>query len=158
MTALTTFTTSGATIIQNATTKTTGALNYNGITAINLGGNITTSGGIISLTGPVTLNTNAVLDATNAGGTVAGANITLATSVDGAKTLTLTGGTSGTCSIRSHWWDDSFNHFHDNRSYDHSKCLSEDYWSFELYRNLSYKSGRQYHESGGTIGLTGPVR
>ena len=35
------------------TSETTGALSYTGTSAINLGGNITTSGGTIGLTGPV---------------------------------------------------------------------------------------------------------
>ena len=98
-TALTTFTASGTTITQNATAKTTGAINYTGSTAINLGGNITTSGSVINLSGPVTLTANAVLDTTNAGGTAAGANITLSRTVNGAKTLTLNGGTGGTVSL-----------------------------------------------------------
>ena len=98
-TALTSFTATGATVTQNSTAKSTGALSYTGTTAINLAGNMTTSGGTISLTGPVTLTANTVLDSTNAGGTAAGANITLSSTTNGARTLTLTGGTGGVVSF-----------------------------------------------------------
>ena len=77
-TALTTLTATGATITQSSTAKTTGALSYNGSSAINLDGNVTTSGGVVAMTGPVTLNTGVIVDTTNAGGTTAGANISFA--------------------------------------------------------------------------------
>ncbi|MBY0530217.1 MAG: filamentous hemagglutinin N-terminal domain-containing protein, partial [Rhabdochlamydiaceae bacterium] len=101
-TALSSLSATGATITQSSTAKTTGALSYTGSTAINLGGNITTSGGTISLlTGPVTLNANTTLDTTNAGGTPAGAGITINSNVTQAATQTLTvnGGTGGAVSI-----------------------------------------------------------
>jgi hypothetical protein len=101
-TALTSLTASGATVTQGATAKTTGAINYTGSSAINLGGNLTTSGNAIHLlTGPVTLNANVALDTTNAGGTPAGAGITVSSNVSQGSTqsLTVNGGTTGVVSI-----------------------------------------------------------
>jgi filamentous hemagglutinin family protein len=98
-TPLSSLSATAATITQTSAAKTTGALSYTGSTAINLGSNITTSGGIITLTGPATLNGNVTADTTNSGGTPAGANITLTSTVNGANSLTLTGGTGGTISF-----------------------------------------------------------
>ena len=47
--ALTTLTATGATVTQSSTAKTTGALSYTGTSAINLGGSITTSGGVVTI-------------------------------------------------------------------------------------------------------------
>jgi filamentous hemagglutinin family protein len=68
-------------------------------TLISLGGNITTAGGVITLSGPVTLGTTISLDATNGGGSAAGANITLGGTVNGAQALTLRAGTGGTIAL-----------------------------------------------------------
>ena len=96
---LTSLSVTAATITQSSTAKTTGALSYTGSTAINIAGNDTTSGGVITMTGPVTLNGNVVMDATNGGVSAGGANITLTSTVNGADNLTLTGGTGGTVSF-----------------------------------------------------------
>jgi len=98
-TPLTSLSATAATITQTSTAKTTGALSYTGSSAINVGSGITTSGGGISLTGPVTLNGNVIADTTNSGGSPAGANINLTSSVNGGNSLTLTGGTGGTVSF-----------------------------------------------------------
>ena len=95
-TALTSLTANAATVTQNSTVKTTGAVSYTGTTVINLDGNVTTSGGVVTMTGPVALSTDVTVDSTNAGGTAAGANISFSSTVNGAHNLTLTGGTSGT--------------------------------------------------------------
>ena len=92
-TPLTTLTATGATITQSSTVKTTGAVSYTGTTLINLGGNITTSGGVVTMTGPTLLNANVAVDTTNSGGTPAGANITFSSTINGAHSLLLTGGT-----------------------------------------------------------------
>ena len=89
----------GATITQNSTAFTTITVSYTGSSAINLGGNITISGGTIALTGPVTLNANVTADTTNAGGNPAGGSITFSSSIDGANSLACVGGTSGTVSF-----------------------------------------------------------
>ena len=94
-TPLTSFTVTADTIFQNSTVETTGAVTYTGAVGINLGGNITTSGGAIQLTGATTLTVDATLDATNAGGTAAGGNVVFWTSVNGARNLTMTSGTAG---------------------------------------------------------------
>ena len=98
-TALTSLTATGATITQSSTAKTTGALSYTGPTAINVNGNITTSGGVISLTGPVTIAGSPTIDTTNAGGTAAGANISFTSTLNGANALTLRAGTAGAVSF-----------------------------------------------------------
>ena len=95
-TTLNAFTITGATIIQGSTVNTTGAVSYTGTTAIDLGGNITTAGAPVSMTGATALTANVAIDTTNAGGTAAGANITFSNTLNGAHTLTLTGGTGGT--------------------------------------------------------------
>ena len=66
------------------TAQTTGALSYTGTTVINLGGNVTTSGGVVTFTGPTALTANAIVDTTNAGGTVAGANISFSSTLNSA--------------------------------------------------------------------------
>ena len=54
-TALTSLSANAATITQSSTVNTTGAISYTGSSAINLGGNVTTSGGVVTMTGPVAL-------------------------------------------------------------------------------------------------------
>ena len=98
-TALTSFTATGATITQSSTAQTTGAVSYSGITGINLGGNVTTSGGAVTMTGPTTLTANTTVDATDGGTVPAGANIAFSNTINGAKSLTLTAGTSGAISF-----------------------------------------------------------
>lgn len=98
-TALSSLSTTAATITQSSTAKTTGALSYTGSTAININGNITTSGGVITLTGPVVLTNTPIIDSTNAGGAAAGANISFSSTVNGATALTLRAGTGGTVSL-----------------------------------------------------------
>ena len=88
-----------ATITQSSTARTTGALSYTGSTAINVNGNITTSGGIITMTGPVSLTTSPTFDTTNGGGTSAGANISFSSTLDGAQSLVLKGGTAGVVTL-----------------------------------------------------------
>jgi filamentous hemagglutinin family protein len=72
--------------------------------AITLGGNIVTPGRAISLSGPVTLSANVTLDTTNGGLSPAGANITLASTINGTsggvdEDVTFRAGTSGDVSI-----------------------------------------------------------
>lgn len=106
VTPLTLLTATGNSIIQNSTVRTTGVtgdVSYTGTAltnAIQLGGNITTSGGDVSMSGPVLLNANTIIDTTNA--FAAGANITFTpgtTTIDGARTLSLLGGTGGTITM-----------------------------------------------------------
>ena len=59
-TAPSSLTATGATITQSSSVKTSGAVSYNAST-LNLGGNITTSGGVITMTGPANLTTSAML-------------------------------------------------------------------------------------------------
>ncbi|MBS0653511.1 MAG: filamentous hemagglutinin N-terminal domain-containing protein, partial [Verrucomicrobia bacterium] len=98
-TALTSLTATGATITQSSTAKTTGALSYTGSSAINVNGNITTSGGTIGMTGPVTIANNPVFDTTNGGATPAGAGISFSSTINGATSLTLKSGTGGTAAM-----------------------------------------------------------
>lgn len=84
-----------ATITQSSTATTTGALSYTGSTAINLGGNLTTSGGTIGMTGPVALSANVTADTTNTNAVPAGATLTFSTTINGANNLILIGGTAG---------------------------------------------------------------
>ena len=78
-----------------------GAVALTSSTLISLGGNITSDGGAMTLTGPVTLTASGttVLDPTNAGGTAAGAAINFSSTIDGtvagSQALTLTGGSGG---------------------------------------------------------------
>lgn len=88
-----------ATITQTSTAKTTGTLSYTGSTAININGNVTTSGGAISMTGPVAITTTPTFDTTNGGGTPAGNNISFSSTINGGTTLTLNAGTGGTASF-----------------------------------------------------------
>ncbi|HEX4839182.1 MAG TPA: filamentous hemagglutinin N-terminal domain-containing protein, partial [Rhabdochlamydiaceae bacterium] len=98
-TALTSISTTSATITQSSTVKTTGAVSYTGSSAINIGGNITTSGGIVTMTGPVTVSGSPTIDTTNAGGTAAGANISFSSTLNGATALALRAGTAGNVSF-----------------------------------------------------------
>jgi filamentous hemagglutinin family protein len=94
-TALSSLSATAATVTQSSTAKTTGALTYTGSTAINVAGNVTTSGGIITMTGPVTASGSPTFDSTNAGGTAAGANISFSSTLNGATAITLRAGTAG---------------------------------------------------------------
>ena len=51
------------------------------------------------MTGATALTANVAIDTTNAGGTAAGANITFSNTLNGAHTLTLTGGDGGNDSV-----------------------------------------------------------
>jgi filamentous hemagglutinin family protein len=95
-TPLNVFSVSAATINQNATVNTMGSLSYTGTTAINLNANILTSGSTISMTGPVSLGALVSIDSTNSGGTPAGASISFSTTLNGAQSLSVNAGTSGT--------------------------------------------------------------
>ncbi len=94
-TALTSLSAVGGTITQSSTVKTTGALNYTGASAINVNGNITTSGGAVTLTGPVVISGNPLIDSTNAGAVAGGANISFSNTLNGATALTIRAGTGG---------------------------------------------------------------
>ncbi len=98
-TALTSVTASGATVTQNSTIKTTGAISLTGTIAVNIGGNATTAGGIIAVTGPAILTANTIFDSTNGGSVLTGANISLSSTLNGADTFSATSGTSGTINI-----------------------------------------------------------
>ena len=137
-TALTSFTSSGATITQNATAISTGAISYTGSTAINLGGNITTNGATIGLTGPVTLTADTVLDTTNAGGTAAGANITLSSTLQWRQKLYTDRRNRRHYLIWSSWRNDSFNYFNNHWSYDHANCERKNNRCHQLYRKYSH--------------------
>jgi hypothetical protein len=95
ITPLTSLTTTGLTVTQNSTVKTAGAVSYTGTTAINVKGNITTSGAIIAMNGPVALSNNPTFDSTNGGSAPAGANISFSNTLNGATSLTLRAGTAG---------------------------------------------------------------
>jgi hypothetical protein len=72
---------------------TTGGITLNSTTLV-------TSGGVITLNDNVTLATGAVsIDTTNSGGTAAGANINLVSTINGAQALTLNVGTGGTLTL-----------------------------------------------------------
>lgn len=94
-TALASITATGATITQSSTARATGAISYTGTSEIDIGGNVTTSGGAITMTGPVILTNAPTFDSTNAGGTAAGATITFTNTVNGATSLTMRAGTGG---------------------------------------------------------------
>src|SRR5690606_17524109 len=81
------------------TAATTGALNYTGSSAINVNGNITTSGGAVTLSGPVAITGAPTFDTTNAGVVAAGANISFSSTLNGATALILRAGTAGTVSF-----------------------------------------------------------
>ncbi|MFA6501721.1 MAG: filamentous hemagglutinin N-terminal domain-containing protein, partial [Parachlamydiales bacterium] len=101
-TPLTSLTATAANITQSSSAKTTGALSYTGSTAININGSITTSGGIITMTGPVAITGALNFDATNSGAVSTGADINFATSastINGANSLTLGAGTVGIISL-----------------------------------------------------------
>ncbi len=84
-----------ATITQSSSVRTTGVIGYTGVTAINLGGNLTTSGSTITMTGPVNLTGTVVEDTTNAGASPAGASLSFSSTINGANPLTLNAGTGG---------------------------------------------------------------
>ncbi len=95
-TALTSLTVSGTTITQSSTVVTTGAIGYSG-TSIRLNGNLTTSGGTIGMTGPVTLLTGLTADTTSSA--PAGANLSFSSTVDGGFGFILKGGTGGVVTL-----------------------------------------------------------
>ncbi len=88
VTPLTSLTTSGLIINQNSSVETVGALSYTGTTAINIGGDITTSGGTINLAGPTSLSGSPTFDTTNG-------DITFSNTLNGATSLTLRAGAGG---------------------------------------------------------------
>ena len=137
--------------------KTTGALSYNGTTAINLGGNITTSGATIGLTGPITLIADSIADTTNAGGTPAGANITLSSTCNGAKNLTLTGGTAGVISFGAIGGTTSLNAFTTSGATITQTSTAKKTVALSYTGSTVINLGGNITTSGGTIGLTGPV-
>ncbi len=67
--------------------------------ATTLGAGIVTAGNPITIIDPVTLSAPVALDATNAGGSPAGANLTVAGTMNGAQALTLEAGTGGTIAL-----------------------------------------------------------
>ncbi len=90
---LSSLTVTSSTITQTSTAQTSGALSYTGSVAINVQGNITTSGGAITMIGPVSLANAPTFNSTNGAST--GATISFSSTVDGATSLTLQAGTSG---------------------------------------------------------------
>ena len=156
-TALTSLTATGATITQSSTAKTTGALSYTGTTAINLGGNITTSGGVVTLTGPVVLNAGVTIDPTNAGGTAAGANITLSSTVNGAQALTLTGGTGGTVSFGAAGGTTTLNSLTATGATITQSSSAKTTGAISYTGSSGINIGGNITTSGSTIGLTGAV-
>ncbi|CAG0996917.1 Heme/hemopexin-binding protein [Phycisphaerales bacterium] len=70
----------------------TGAVN-------NIGGDLVTPGGTITITGPVTLTATSLWDSTNAGAVAAGANITATSTIDGGFDLSFRAGTAGDISV-----------------------------------------------------------
>jgi hypothetical protein len=157
ITPLTSLTAIGATITQSSTAKTTGALSYAGSTAINLGGNMTTSGGTVGLTGPVTLNADAVLDTTNGGGTPAGAHITASSTMNGAHALTLNGGTGGTVSFGAVGGVASLTSLTATGAVITQNSTAKTTGSINYTGTSAINLGGNITTSGGTIGLTGSV-
>ncbi|MFA6502035.1 MAG: filamentous hemagglutinin N-terminal domain-containing protein, partial [Parachlamydiales bacterium] len=92
---LTSLTASGATITQSLTSTTTGAVNYSGSSAINVNGDVTTSGGIITMSGPVNITGAPTFDSTNSGGTPTGADINFSSTVNGSSSFALNSGSNG---------------------------------------------------------------
>src|SRR5438552_169338 len=68
---------------------------------ITLKNNLVTAGGAVTLTGATSLGVDVTVDTTNAGGTAAGANITVSGQIDAAHALTLTAGTSGAVAFQA---------------------------------------------------------
>jgi len=98
-TALTSLTANGATIALN-NVKTTGAQSYTGSTSTTLNGtSYLTAANTFGITGAALLGANTTIDTTNSGGSSAGANINFSSTINNAKTLTLTAGTSGAISL-----------------------------------------------------------
>ena len=91
-TPLTALTASGVGVTQSSTVKAgSGGINYTG--AISLGGNLTTAGGAVGMTGAVSLLSPIIFDTTNGGGTPAGAGVVFSSTINGAQTLSVSGGT-----------------------------------------------------------------
>ena len=76
-----------------------GAFSLEGSGQTTLAGNLTTSGGAITLSGPVTLGAASTGIDTTGGGVTTGAAITFNGAVDGASTLTLNAGTGGSVTL-----------------------------------------------------------
>jgi hypothetical protein len=76
-----------------------GAFSLAGTGQTTLAGNLTTSGGAITLSGPVTLGAASTGIDTTGGGATTGAAITFNGALDGASTLTLDGGTAGVVTL-----------------------------------------------------------
>ncbi|WP_343883867.1 filamentous hemagglutinin N-terminal domain-containing protein, partial [Rhodanobacter caeni] len=76
-----------------------GTFNLAGTGPTTLAGNLTTSGGAITLSGPVTLGAASTGINTTGGGATTGAAITFSGTVDGASTLTLNAGTAGAVTL-----------------------------------------------------------
>ena len=83
----------GLTIYAAADMTLDGLFNQDGSGAVSTAGDITTSGDNVSFSGPLTLTGNVALETTS--GSASGANITIGSSLDGANTLTVDGGTGG---------------------------------------------------------------
>ena len=58
----------GFSVTQGSSAQVVGAVNYTGLTSVTIDGNLTTSGGIITITGPLSIANNPTLDTTNVGG------------------------------------------------------------------------------------------
>ena len=156
-TALTTFTATGATITQNSTAKATGAISYTGSTAINLGGNITTSGGIVTMTGPVNLNATTIIDTTNAGGTAAGANIVFSSTINGAQALTLLGGTGGAVSFGAVGGTTALTSFTATGATVTQNSTAKTTGALSYTGTSAINLGGNVTTSGGVVTMTGPV-
>ncbi|KRA30305.1 hypothetical protein ASD68_15830 [Rhodanobacter sp. Root627] len=77
-----------------------GTFNLTGTGQTTLAGNLSTSGGAIALSGPITLGAASTgVDTTDGGSVAAGAAITFNGAVNGASTLTLNAGTGGTVTL-----------------------------------------------------------
>ncbi|MBM3208149.1 MAG: filamentous hemagglutinin N-terminal domain-containing protein, partial [Chlamydiae bacterium] len=103
-TALGSLSISAGSISQTSSANVSATVSYSASTSTVVSGNITTQGGAVTWTGPVLLGANVQIDTTNAGGSTAGANISLsnvdATSANtSAESLTLKAGTSGNVSL-----------------------------------------------------------
>ncbi|HQK34173.1 MAG TPA: hypothetical protein PK074_05570, partial [Spirochaetales bacterium] len=91
---LITLTNAGAlTLAANITAR--GGLVQNGAGAVSMGGTITTTGDAVNFQSAVSMTGPCTIDTTNSGGNAAGANITFQSTVSGAQTITLYGGTGG---------------------------------------------------------------
>lgn len=97
VTPLASFTATGNTIFQNLTLNTTGAIQLTAST-IDIDNDITTNGGSVTFTGPVSISADPMIDTTNNGAS-SGGNVTFSTTLNGATSLTFATGTNGTISF-----------------------------------------------------------